>query len=128
MSKQKIGPIQEKWIQGLEKNPEQQMYHGLGLRKEGYDMFCILGKGLESCGRAEFDEDGKLRSDGTMLLNKEDVEHLGLFDNAGVFQEEVFVGVVCCCSLSALNDNGVSWKKIAEYMRENPGNVFKESK
>ena len=114
MSKQKIGPTQEKWIQGLEKNPEQQMYHGLGLRREGYDMFCILGKGLDSCGRAEFDEKGKLQSGrSAMHLSKEDVDILGLYDEFGSFKNEAFISGSGYEQLTDANDDGISWLVLA---------------
>lgn len=120
--KQKLGPNQEKWVQALESGEYLQ---GIGHLNINNTNFCCLGVLCEL-------ESSKLTK--RLCEHRRDI----LYDNNSCFLPDIlynlygfmsrqgdFKGNVGMdCSLASLNDNGVSFKEIAQIIRDDPSNVF----
>lgn len=132
-----LGPKQKQWIKDLKKYPERQTAYYLGSKENGKIQACCLGQGLitllgeEAFLGGSYIEDGE----GETSCLENSFKLLGLRSAIGTFKEKVYLeeftfprGGGGFSSLLAMNDNGVPWKVIADYMEEQPENVFKESK
>ena len=117
-----LGPIQKQWIQSLKDHPERQYKHGLGVKisKDNY-LACCLGELCIIAGTFQWSEDGNLMTPyGDKEYPTSIWRKLGLYNDAGISRDGT-------TSLSLMNDNGLSWPKIAEKVEENPSNYFKKS-
>ena len=137
-----LGPIQKAWVKNLREHPERQTSCMLGLKcNSGEDtpyLACCLGEALLTLHRMkdgnddnafvfdeEYDEwkimDGR---DGKCLGSS--WERLGLRDPSGeIFEDEPEWEVYN--SLAEMNDAGISWPEIADFIEENPETVFTKS-
>jgi hypothetical protein len=132
-----LGPNQKKWIAALRANPDQQIKGRLGLRKgkEGKEGFCCLGKGAEILGLGLWEErkNGVYQffvENNTGVLEIPAYEALGLRSGDGLFKKAILINGLTIVSLAMLNDDvpGFTWTDIADYIEENPENVFVKSK
>jgi hypothetical protein len=105
-----LGPIQEKWLQSLEQNPDRQMKHYLGLRG--------LDGNYKACCRwtDDYMKDGPSAS---CLF--ESYAKLGLRSKTGAGISVSFE------DLAVLNDTGKTWPEIAAIVRANPEEYFTKS-
>ena len=131
MSKKKfeLGPLQKMWVESLKAHPERQTKGILGKGSARYYKACCLGE-LHLCyhrikkiklpfGSSEFiDNEGSMGA----LLNSYD--KYGLWDGLGKLKEPYIREGRIIDSLAAMNDYGVSWHEIADYIQSNPENVF----
>lgn len=128
-----LGPIQTEWIKSLREHPKRQLKNSLG-KKEGFSYkACCLGELLcvakKLAGEPEpFDEDGVLYSrhhnntrSYSSLFNH---EKFGLRSNNGDLYNS-YAGYTC---LAQMNDKGMTWPEIADYIEANSDNVFTEPK
>lgn len=138
----KLGPIQEKWVKSLEKNQDRQTTGQLGfkceLKDDGTYYACCLGEGGLIAGVCSWDPKGNLvvKDNNTgkplkhmnMTLENYSYKALGLHDGSGGLRKrvEIFVGETqkTFSRLSDMNDSGVSWRQIAQFIRQNPTLVF----
>lgn len=141
----KLGPIQELWLSQLEKYPERQTNNRLGFKlSDGTYKACCLGEALLCIHRVKkwklpFDTgvgapiiDG---NGGSAASLRRSYMKIGLRDSVGTFENVVPASDEKdsrhrkqCASLADMNDSGMSWPRIAAYVRTNPENVFTESK
>ena len=128
----KLGPLQEKWVETLEKYPERQTSEKLGiLLSDGTYKCCCLGQALlcllESRNKEPTYILGNL-SDGAegpdSVLTKDTFEALGLLSSIGRIKD---ITLNDNSSLAEANDNGVTWPEIAAFIRANPEAVFSKS-
>lgn len=135
----KIGPLQEFWLQQLEKHPNKQMHEFLGKGNARSYKACCLGEGAICTYRFKkkkfnhlFDVDGYLNlgeNYAYYTLPSEFVNQLGLYDMQGEIRRTKHNKKASrYTSLADMNDRGVTWPEIAKFIRENPSLVFKESK
>lgn len=117
----KLGPIQTKWIEYLEAHPEQQHLGSLGFKKDDKIKLCCLGAGTMCISEGNFDEESGMLNvnDSHSILSN--YKKLGLYSNIGSFQGIELAGY---SALAYANDNGISWKEIAKFMRDHPEVVF----
>jgi hypothetical protein len=118
MSNFQLGPLQTKWLEALESGEYKQQTDNVLRNLSG---FCCLGVANEVCELGE--------SDRGYLIHT--YSYIGLRDEEGTFELPVedrstYIGRR---SLTTMNDSGMfTFKEIAKYIRENPENVFVESK
>lgn len=127
MSTLTLGPIQKEWIQSLRDHPERQgrLYLEINGKR------CCLGELLvittlhgitstKTLGGVLFDTTTISRNYCSGIGNS---ELLGLKNRLG--------GLRVPCkgktSLATMNDNGMTWAEIADYVEANPGDVFTKS-
>lgn len=138
----KLGKLQKAWIENLRKYPERQTINILGEKVGNSYKACCLGELLiTSCRlkskRFPFNDKGEL-VDGTnafsdSILHKS-YSSFGLKDRQGSFNPGAFFGGVKIkgyvkhfASLANMNDNGVTWLEIADFVESNPSLVFDKS-
>lgn len=123
-----LGPLQEKWLKALEQNPEQQITGQLGyIKEDGSKGYCCLGNGAEICGVLEWGGMYVAENGGEFKVFY-DYNLLGLHGSCGELLKPVKRKGKKFNDLAEMNDNGWTWPEIAAYIRENPENVFVESK
>lgn len=118
----KLGPIQTKWVESLEKYPQRQMKFRLGYSSsDGSYKACCLGEGGLVAGVCNW-SNGRLLTKNTASFTGLDgvYEHLGLRDSGGTIQGT-------SNSLANMNDSDKTWPEIAAFIRENPTLVFTKS-
>lgn len=136
MSKQELGPNQEKWLQALESGDFEQGFELLTRVIEGTQRHCCLGVGCKVFGidgvvcEHEDDELGDVTAlrygkniDGDKIAPYELQEILRLKSINGGIDE---LRLRNCDCLTAANDVGVSFSEIAAFCREHPEAVFRE--
>lgn len=145
----KMGPLQRKFVKRLIEAPRSQQCLGI-LGKNDPDQIpstvsyqaCCLGEAALLVGIFNWDEEWRsLWCEGSdVKLNDEAAEKLGLHDGEGKLLKTVRMRgrnrhnipgssvMREFDSLLSMNDAAVSWKRIGEYIKSDPGNVFKESK
>lgn len=135
-----LGPLQKKWVTDLREHAERQTDGCLGYigNNDGEMHLCCLGQALitmkESEGINPIDvfvdewEDWERFNlfDGCSDAElSKSYEKLGLHDDVGSFALD---GVHELESLADMNDQGVPWTEIADFIEENPKAVFSEPK
>jgi hypothetical protein len=127
----KLGPLQEKWVETLEKYPEKQGRHLLGkIQEDGTIKLCCLGQGLlcllESKGQSPLFKDNVLYNiqGSCYSLDYATTNSLGLYDYKGCIMSLTLDRYT---SLASANDGGVTWPEIAAFIRANPEAVFNKS-
>ena len=142
-----LGPIQKQWIADLRANPEKQASGCLGEMQGGVWRYCCLGQGLITICNIEGMKpsilnmaykvrliDSELSQDecGDQGVLSKSFEKLGLRDSVGGFRynERVFFPETGATygALTEMNDNGMTWLQIADFIEANPTTVFTESK
>lgn len=121
--------IQLEWLDYLESNPKQQIAGNLGKVVEGKERFCCLGAAEKVCGTFYKPEGLKSllvfgKESALGVLTSETKKRLNLRSSRGDFQTCCFVGSEYYECLTQMNDRGMTWAEIAQYIRENPTNVF----
>ncbi len=138
-----LGPVQKAWIASLREHPERQTSDILGKGTPEDYKACCLGELLvveaKVLGHAlPFTEDGIIY-DGDSNGEFNDAEclansygRLGLKSGAGSLTETVALHLGTdkerryhC--LAGMNDHGVPWNEIADYIESDPENVFTKS-
>lgn len=134
----KLGPLQKRWIQTLRQHPERQLTHELGqfnMDENGeanhcdYQVCCL--------GQAQIllhEEDlSPFVGDNLELLNGEDTDDVlsssdwqayCLRNPTGRFREPVKIRGTEHINLADMNDKGMTWLEIADYIEQHPENVF----
>jgi hypothetical protein len=129
-----LGPVQNAWLNNLKNKPHAQMINRLGKLTDGVGNYeaCALGEFHLTYHRFHslplpIDERGNvISSNGDFKVLTEGKDY-GFHTNIGALLEPVEVRGVMFHSVTALNDAGISWGEIAEYIRINPSNVFYKS-
>jgi hypothetical protein len=108
-----LGPLQTKWLEALESGEYKQQRAGWLQTEDG---FCCLGVANVVCNLGEVSY-----TDLTETYDK-----MGLINYYGDIKDGGLLGKH---SLAGVNDGtSLSFKEIAQYIRENPKKVFLESK
>ncbi len=128
-----LGPIQKAWIKSLKEHPERQNKNFLGyiLSSGEYKACClgeihIIGCKMRSLPIPFYEgriKDGECES--TLIDSYKDY---GLRSHTGYFDYEVEIKGIIYTSLTDMNDKGLTWPEIADYVEAHPENVFSESK
>jgi hypothetical protein len=143
-NKFELGPIQKEWVRRLREHPERQTMGQLGYKRSDLDVpyrACCLGEGsilLCELNKKDLQWDKideteslyDLISNGCRdSLSDEDYTALGLRDKIGSFAKsyEYPDTYNIYGSLAEMNDEGMTWIQIANYIEANPENVFVKS-
>lgn len=130
-----LGKIQKAWLSDLRKYPERQYNSSLGIKDlSGNIKACCLGQALLTLCEIEVTEPTwkvtatsiylRLDDEGFFNYLHNSFQKLGLRDGTGSFIDKNLKHE----SLAQMNDGGLSWSEIADYIETNPENVFAESK
>lgn len=131
-----LGPIQKEWIRRLRAHPERQQESALGTQKpDGTYTACCLGEGGLVAGVCHWGGHSKLcvpdptaeGEDQEGFLGYGAYQALGLWNSRGGFHSPVVTPTESYTSLANMNDGGLTWPQIADYMEANPDNVFERS-
>lgn len=132
-TKFELGPIQKAWIKSLRENPERQMGGQLGQKNKGgtYNACCLGEYALVASEMnpsiaqlVEWDSHGLLCC-GNIEYLKDAYSELGLKSPTGeLFKPLIVSDDTSYESLSEMNDEGISWPEIADYVEANPHNLF----
>lgn len=147
-----LGPNQKQWLSDLKKYPKRQYRNHLGFIDGDNIKACCLGQGLLTLkDLGVLSEDrifikpargcaGKRIADiaehDQTIYNanylKRSFALLGLKDYQGFLKKPYQVDVPDTFpkiykSLAEMNDGGISWQKIAEFIESDPTNVFVKS-
>lgn len=130
----KLGKLQKAWAKSLRENPKRQESNRLGRGTEENYTACCLGE-LRMCAYRMFGGDFPF-VDGVIMDHKDVGDFLetsyqdcGLISPRGVlsksFKDERLQKTFY--SLADMNDEGYTWSEIADYIENNPENVFVKS-
>jgi hypothetical protein len=127
-----LGEIQKAWIKSLRENGQRQYKNGLGIKTGGEEyLACCLVEGLCVLNRFKGKHppfiDGVLQDGADENALSNSYEELGLIDAVGELKISVEVNSIYRGSLAELNDYSFSWAEIADYIEQNPENVFTKS-
>ena len=122
---------QENWLKALETTNELQGTSRLHTIENNKDYFCCLGI---ACVTLKLPKE-KINNEihylsramvgaNNMYAPKTAVVLLKLRSSAGDLKNPVKMDEGICSSLAEMNDAGISFKEIADYIRQNPENVF----
>lgn len=137
-TKFELGPFQKEWIKNLKENPNRQTTSCLGSKLGGDYQACCLGEGLvtyhkmmnlpEPFIESNLAHKYKEISDGNSYcyLNAS-WSLLGLVCEKGSLINKKLPINGKFTSLAEANDGGANWAEIAEYMENNPENIFVKS-
>lgn len=127
-----LGEIQKAWIKSLRENGHRQHKHSLGIKisDEEYKA-CCLGEALCVLNRLKgkespFSHDCIMDGTEKEVLSKSYSE-LGLRGEAGALKKIHIINNISFDSLADLNDHAFTWAEIADYIEQNPENVFTKS-
>lgn len=131
MAKLKLGKLQKAWIKSLKEHPERQMTKYLGKGTPKNYTACCLGQLLiTDCKlkkkRIPFNKEGHLEN-GTITSLQNSFKKYGLRDEEGIFEEFYTHGNFTYLGLADMNDYGLTWTEIADFVEENPDMVFTKS-
>ncbi len=123
-----LGPMQTKWVEALESGEYRQGQQYLRQKHEEGDLFCCLGVACSLFPEISKPEDYEEVEEGgpvfysneKSLLPERMVKLLGFLGKLGQHKHND-------TSLSMMNDNGITFKEIAEEIRKNPSNWFWKS-
>ncbi len=120
--------IQERWISEMEAHPERQMKHSLGMKlSDGEIRCCLLGQAcLVINENVKWLDNNLFSGEYIDTLCNNDVKILGLNSHNGALKNNAAINGYSHHSLVEMNDCGLTWLKIAKYIRNNPENVFKK--
>lgn len=145
-----MGPLQKFWLKSLREHPERQIDGILGQKdpdnKDGY-FACCLGelllcdarfnsKPLPFVGDIIVDKDPSVKDEDIDIDNVEQdedcmlsfsYEKYGLRNMGGELAKPVTIDDKTLNSLVEMNDSGISWTLIANYIEQNLENVFTKS-
>lgn len=127
-------PLQLLWLVTLEKHPERQGKDILGSGSPEKYTACCLGQLLVCSYEIENKPISKLFNNSGLIEDNKfwtgTLTHssslFGLKSNVGSLGTEVLINGKIHNSLASMNDGGVTWPEIANYIRENPENVFEQ--
>jgi len=115
-----MGPLQTKWVEALESGKYQQGAQYLCRDNK----FCCLGVACEVLERPKEVKDGVVFYDRCCSWMENNFDLMGLRDKSGAYGEQNEQ----ILDLSKLNDEGMSFKDIAAFIRENEKAIFKEER
>lgn len=126
--KQRLGKLQLNWIKKLESGRYKQTREGFLRDENGY---CCLGICERIEDNLQKDLDGsyitKDKSHNNIVLSKNTMKKYSFRADTGKALKEIIIGDNSYISLADMNDEGVTFKEIAEIIRENPNIFFKSS-
>ena len=129
----KLGKLQKMWIASLREHPERQYRWRLGKGTPEDYQACCLGE-LHLCAyRMKGEElpfyDGVVRDGDRVDQLGASYRKYGLRSQGGVLSVSVYLPgyTTMFYSLAAMNDNGVTWAEIADFVEANPELVFTKS-
>lgn len=127
MKKLELGKYQKEWIATLREHPERQCKEQLGKVVDGQKTMCCLCQLAET---APFEDvewvEGVAFVDRSICILK-NWKRYGLLTSDGKLKERVNINGNRYWSLSDMNDSGLKWPEIADYVEANPENVFTKS-
>lgn len=128
----KLGPLQKEWVDTLRKYPERQITSRLGFKDiEGNLHLCCLGQACLIAGHGKFNprnlQGEEVLSDEGDEGNFCNYDSLGLIYVNGPLVNSLIYKNHKFWSLAGMNDAKISWTEIANYIEENPNNVFTKS-
>lgn len=124
-----LGEIQKAWIKSLRENPNKQGWGTLGIKDNNY---CCLGEALCVL-KSIKNESLKYGVHGELIDGKDEhyltdsYKELGLYDEKGRLDDKITHDFRSYSSISEMNDCGLTWLEIADYIEQNPENVFTKS-
>lgn len=130
-----LGKLQKAWVESLRKHPERQTPNTLGF-KENNNSYraCCLGELLCVSYKIKkkkmpFNEDGLLEEKGGSNISLfESFIDFGLKNSTGgFFDSTVYYKNRTFISLAEMNDGGLTWPEIADFVENNPELVFVKS-
>jgi len=133
-----LGIVQTKWIESLIVHPERQLQNQLGKKINDTEYkACCLGE-LLLCYNKENNIESEWRNNQLIDVYGKENEFtstewlgnhtlLGLHNSTGFLPVSVTIRNKTYDSLAAMNDDGITWPEIAEYVKANPDNVFTKS-
>jgi len=125
-----LGPIQKEWLKSLREHPERQMSGQLGEGiPESYNA-CCLGEWCvvynRMMGLPDPFRNGQIYSGGSLGWLKE--PHNDCFNREYGGTSALIEGSLKTYkSLGHMNDSGVTWPEIADFVEANPEAVFIKS-
>ena len=129
-----LGPIQQYWVSELRNHPERQTYNILGFKEGDTIRACCLGQAkicLDGDDAFVIDSSGRTKIGSNSLwgiLSPLDTDRLGLRSGLGDLSEDVSIGNNHYYSLADMNDKGMTWLEIVDFIENNPELVFTEPK
>lgn len=127
-----LGEIQKAWIKSLRENGHRQATNYLGFKtSDGEYKACCLGEALCVLNRIKGIESKFI--DGDLMDGESDEElsksylEIGLITELGGLKNAITIDDIEHHSLSDLNDYIFTWAEIADYIEQNPENVFTKS-
>ena len=126
-AKQKLGPLQRKWLKALESGK----YRRGRMRLFDKGKYCCLGVACVVMGvERERNEYGDVKFDGNDdVLSRRLFRRIGLRGNAGYFKDGKLEDAGDSECLAEMNDSdNFGFKKIAAFIRKHPEQVFRSAK
>lgn len=127
----KLGKLQKAWVESLLAHPERQTDKILGEGTPKKYTACCLGEMHLTAFRLKKKklpfENNCIIADGSKEVLSKVYEEYGLISDIGEFEEAVVINDKTYFALSEMNDRGITWKEIANYIKQNPENVFTKS-
>jgi hypothetical protein len=127
-TKFEMGPVQKAWVKSLREHPERQAKGYLGDGTPDDYKACCLGEllvrasGFNLCPSPFVN--GRILDggdpDGSSRILRTFYKKVGLHSDQGSI-------IYSLTSLGEMNDNGVTWPKIADFIEANPEKVFSKS-
>lgn len=123
----KLGPNQTRWLEALESDTYKQ---GKRRLRNINDEYCCLGVGAELFKQQEPTADDICYAycGHTSAAPQYAIEALALLGDFGEFVGNLPIGGRPHNNLANLNDNGMSFKEIAQHIRAEPHRFFTWSK
>lgn len=120
----KLGKIQQAWIEDLRKYPERQCNGQLGSIKNKKIEACCLGQFLLSEARIKKIKrpffNSRIKDNDNLIFLEKAYKRLGLNTQHGDVTNQSL-------SLSEMNDNGIRWSVIADFIEKNAKLIFIKS-
>lgn len=121
-----FGPIQTKWLEALESGNYKQS-EGFLKSPKGYCCLGVLCEVMRLTSRTHaegYEEFIAGDSVNDAYVPRSALDDTGLYAPAGDFRVTARLSGAVYTSLTGMNDCGVSFAKIAAYIRHDPHNVF----
>lgn len=123
----KLGPIQKAWVEGLRANAHLQCDSILGTVDEEGNILSACCLGFLHYTNTKESESLYIRDELKTSSLGYSYEKYGLLDGIGSLKKPDIIGTHARTSLAIANDRGASWTEIADYIENNPDNVFTKS-
>lgn len=120
-----LGPKQLEWIKSLREHPERQLKGALGIKSHDRIQVCCLGEYGLICNVIRFYPGHReLSCHGNWRILTDVWKDIGLHSDFGDFVIYKNYKGRNYTSLAKMNDGGMTWSEIADYVESDPDNVF----